>query len=161
MAKHFLSNNVNELDFTLTGITTAHDPYTVVAIVDEYLKTQFYLSDIIPFNLKDNKLFNFSLYRFYDEVLGLEYCFVANTSNFEDPRSNNKPEPGLLAEIVVDERVRLVKELPNTDYFLIMKGEDMLHQQQAIMERLKQVPEFIQVQRLEVKSLPSRRNLIF
>src|SRR5436190_9247563 len=136
MAKHTLQNSDDDLDFALVGITASCDQYEMIAFVDETLNTKFFLSDYIPFGLKDGKLFKFSLYRYLDEELGLEYYFIPNTSNFDEPAEAFQGNM-LFDGLNVETSVRLVKELPKTDYFLILKGEDLLHYQFRIVELSK------------------------
>jgi hypothetical protein len=61
----------------------------------------------------------------------------------------------------IDERMRLIKELPKTDYFLILKGEDLHNYEFKIIALLKTLPEIIQVQSIAVNELASKRNLMF
>jgi len=96
-----------------------------------------------------------------DEDLGLEYFLIPNTSNLEDPNLNTVGANNLFTGLDIDESVKLVKELPKTDYFLIIKGEDLHYYQFKIMEKLKTIPEILQVQTIEANDLPSKRNLIF
>jgi hypothetical protein len=161
MAKYVLNTNDDAADFVLIGITCSEDQYTIISLLDSALKIKFFLSDYIPFNLKDNKLFKFSLYRFPDEELGLEYFFIPNTSNFEEPNINASVGNDLFAGLEVDESVRLIRELPKTDYFMLLKGEDLHNYQYKIIDKLKTLPEIIQIQAIEPSELPSRRNLIF
>lgn len=161
MAKYILNNNQDDLDFVLIGITCPENQYYVASLVDEALKIKLFLSDFVPFNLKEGRLFKFSLFRFLDEDLGLEYYFVPNTSNFEEPNMNAVASNDLFAGQDVDESVKLIKELPKTDYFLILKGEDLFNYQFRIIEKLKTLPEIIQIQAIEAHDLPSKRNLIF
>ena len=57
--------------------------------------------------------------------------------------------------------MRLIKELPKTDYFVIVKGEDMHLHQFNIVEKLKAQQGILQVQLIEQRELPSRMNLVF
>lgn len=160
MAKYVL-NSPDEPDFALVGIVCQDNQYETLSAINDVLGIHLTLNDYIPFNLKDGKLFKFSLYHFQDEELGIEYYMVPNSSNFEEPGNSGTSDKGLFAGIDVDETVRLIRELPKTDYFLILKGEDIHNFQFRIMDLLKTVPEFIQVQSIEAADLPSRRNLIF
>ena len=160
MAKHVLNSTDEEFDFVLIGIACLEDQYRLAAMLDDSLKIQLVLSDYIPFNLKEGRIFKFSLYRFLDEELSLEYYFIPNTSNFEEPNIN-VASADLFAGLDVDERVRLIKELPKTDYFLLLKGENLHNYQFKVMEKLKQISDIMQVQAIEPQDLPSKRNLIF
>jgi len=161
LAKHFLNTSDDDLDFKLLGIVCPGDQYQVVSAISSVLKINLVLSDYIPFNLKDGKIFKFSLYHFIDDELGLEYFFIPNTSNFEEPNMNLHHGNDLFAGLEVDEEVKLVKELPKTDYFLILKGEELFNHQHKIVDKLKTIIDIIQVQTIEPNDLPSRRNLIF
>jgi hypothetical protein len=160
MAKYTLNSSDDELDFALTGITCAEEQYTATALIDLALGIQLQLSDYIPLALKDTKLFSFSLYRYYDEAMGLEYNFIPNLSNF-DPPNAAKESNDLFSTVEVEERVRLIKELPKTDYFLLLKGEDILNYQFRIVEKLRATAGILQVSTIEAQELPSKRNLIF
>ncbi|WP_317899049.1 IPExxxVDY family protein [Aurantibacillus circumpalustris] len=165
MAKYVLNTSDDDLDFALIGLTCLENQYTVSALIDDALKINLFLSGYIPFNLKDSRVFKFSLYNFLDEELGLEYFLIPNNSNLEEPNPNGPADSSnaynLFAGIEVDESVKLIKELSKTDYLLILKGEDLHNYQFKIIEKLKNLPEIIQIQAIEPQDLPSRRNLIF
>ncbi|HOZ86791.1 MAG TPA: IPExxxVDY family protein [Bacteroidia bacterium] len=161
MAKYVLNTSEKDFDFALLGIVCMENQYVMLSLINNALKINLQLNAYVPFSLKDNNLFKFSLYHFSDEELGLEYFMVSNTSNFEEPNINTSVSEGLFSGLDIDESVKLVKELPKTDYFLIVKGEDLHYYQFKVMEKLKTIPEIIQVQTIEASDLPSRRNLIF
>jgi hypothetical protein len=98
------------------------------------------------------------------EEFGLEYFLISNASNFEQPNGSLQADSGtddLFGGMEVEESVRLIKELPKTDYFIILKGEDLHLFRFKIMERLKAVDSILQVQNIEARDLPSRMNLVF
>ena len=159
MAKHLLNTSDEDFDFVLIGITCSENQYRLLSKINDALGINLFLSDYMPFNLKDGRIFKFSLYRFVDEELRLEYFFVPNTSNFEGPNPNNTDD--LFAGLDIDESVKLVKELSRTDYFIILKGEDLHNIRFKIMEHLKTIDEIIQLQAIEPNELQSKRNLIF
>jgi len=161
VAKHVLNTSYENYDFVLIGLSCTENQYVLASSISDILNISFYLSDYIPFHLKEGKLFNFSLYRYIDEELGLEYFFIPNISNFEEVNPNRVFENDLFSEMPVDETVRLIKELPKTDYFLILKGESAHVQQYKIIEALKQLNEIIQLQVIQANDLASKRNLIF
>lgn len=161
MAKIVLNTSEDYFDFMLFGIVCQENQYHIVSAINQYLKINLCLSDFLPFNLKDGKLFNFSLYSFQDEDLGITFQLIPNNSNFEEPNINDIKSNDLFAEVDVDESVKLIKELPKTDYFLLVKGEDIHNYQSKIIDKLKLIPEIIQVQFIEAKELTSKRNLIF
>ncbi|MCC6369644.1 MAG: IPExxxVDY family protein [Bacteroidia bacterium] len=159
MAKHVLHSSDDDFDFVLIGITCPENQYRLVSEINDSLGITLFLSDYLPFNLKDGKIFQFSLYRFLDEELRLEYFFIPNTSNYNEPNPNSADD--LFAGIDIDESVKLVKELPKTDYFLILKGEDLHNVRFKILECLKGIADIVQLQGIEPNELQSKRNLIF
>ncbi len=145
----------------LIGIRTTENQYSLVTSVNKALGTEFVLSDNIPFNLKDGKLFYFSLFRFVSEEFGLEYFLIPNNSNLDTATVNQVGGEGLFADLNVEESTKLIKELPKTDYFIILKGEDLHLFQFKIIDKLKTIKEIVQVQTLEPDDLPSKMNLVF
>lgn len=161
MAKHFLNNSTDDLDFLLIGLRSAENQYSIVTSVNEVLGTELVLSDNIPYNLKDGKLFYFSLFRYVSEEFGQEYFLIPNNSNFEESQNNKTGGEDLFADLNVEESTKLIKELPKTDYFLILKGEDLHLAQFKIIELLKTIKDIQQVQTIEPRDLPSKMNLVF
>lgn len=161
MAKYTLSAPEDEIDFSVIGISCAEEQYAAVSIVDELLGTQLQLVDYVSYMLKENKLFMFSLFQYVDEDLGLEYSFIPNLSNFESQANNSTAAADLFGTVQVEERMRLIKELPKTDYFLLLKGEALSHYTMHIAELLRLSADIVQVTTIEAQDLPSRKNLIF
>lgn len=160
MAKHVLHNTSDELDFLLIGLRCAENQYSIVSFINRALGIELALSDNIPYNLKDGKLFYFSLFRYMSEEFGLEYFLIPNTSNF-DEQTNNTQGNDLFAGLDVEESTKLIKELPKTDYFMIVKGEDLHLVQFKITEHLKTIEDIQQLQIIEPRDLPSKMNLVF
>lgn len=161
MAKYVLNTSTDDLDFVLLGIVCQENQYQTVSSVNDVLKINLRLSDYIPLSLKGGKIFKFSLFHYADDELGLEYYLVPNTSNFDEPHVNTSVAKDLFAELDVEESVKLVRELPKTDYFIILKGEDIHNYQFKVVDKLKMQVDFIQVHTIETNDLPSKRNLIF
>jgi len=161
MAKHVLNSGGDDFDFELIGISTPENQYSIISLINSALSIDLSLSDNIPFNLKDGKLFYFSLFNYTNDELGLEYFFISNKSNLENDTSPDLGSGGLFADMKVQESTRLVKELPRTDYFLILKGEELHMFRYKILDILKTIDEIVQVQKIEPAELPSRMNLVF
>jgi hypothetical protein len=157
MAKHQLGSSGNELDFQLFSISTSMNQYEAVSAVNAALGTDLALEGNVPMNLRDGNMFSFSLFGYTDESLALEYLLVPNASNAVPAPP---PGRGLFESVGVEETTRLVKELPRTDYFLIVKGETHPHLMHRMLECLQAVEGFIAAM-IRVDDLPSRKNLIF
>lgn len=161
MAKHTLQSTGDELDFELIGIVSPENRYVLLSAINDALGIDLALAEDLQYNLKGGNLFYFSLYHFPGEDLGIDYYFISNSSNFENENASNDSAADLFSEMKVEESTRLVKELPKTDYFLILKGEELHHHKFRIIELLKAIKEIVQVQSIEPEDLPSRMNLIF
>jgi hypothetical protein len=160
MAKHTLNSNDEDLDFEAISITCAEELYTTVALIDAALGIELQLAEHIAFTLKADKLFRFALFQHVDEDLGIEYNLIPNLSNFEAGTEMTAGND-LFSQEKVEERTRLIRELPRTDYFLILKGAGTSHAALQMMDLLRRCPELTQVNQITVLDLPSRRNLIF
>ncbi|HQQ95127.1 MAG TPA: IPExxxVDY family protein [Bacteroidia bacterium] len=160
MAKHVLNIKDEDYDFVLLGLSLLKDQYETTVAVNECLSINLSLDSEVSLALKGDKLFSFSLFTCFDEDFGIEYLLVPNTSNFEAPKES-QARTDLFGEIEVEERTRLIRELPLTDYFLILKGEEVQKYQHSIVERLKKLEGLMQVQIIDVTDLPSRSNLVF
>ena len=156
-----LHSGGDEPDFVLIGISCADDQYRVTSIVSDLLGITLRLSDYVPFNLKSGKLFSFSLYRHSEEALALEYYLLPNTSNFEQPGTDQAPSGDLFSGQEIDESTRLIRELPKTDYFLMLKGEMKEHYQFRVLQLLRDSDDFTKVQVIDPLTLQSRNNLLF
>jgi hypothetical protein len=119
------------------------------------------LSDYLPLLAKDEKAFKFSLYTFTDEDLRLEFNCIPNNSNFEEPNINLGQITDLFSGINLDQSTKLIRELPVTDYFLLLKGDEATIYQFKVIDKLKQIPEIIRIQSIEPNHLQSKKNLIF
>ena len=161
MAKHFLNTGEDELNFALIGIACAEDQYRMVSLLNDALNINLSLSDYLPLLAKDDKVFKFSLFRFVDEDLRLEFNCIPNNSNFDEPHIEQAQSLDLFNGLKLDESSKLIRELPKTDYFLILKGDETHSYQFKIIDKLKKIPDIIQIQTIEPQELSSRKNLIF
>jgi hypothetical protein len=161
MAKHVLNSSSDDLDFVLIGLVTQENLYAIVTDINNALGIELVLSDNLPFNLKDGKLFYFSLFNYMSEEFGLEYFLIPNTSNLDEPKVERAGGEDLFADLNVEESTKLIKELPKTDYFIVLKGEELHLSKFKIIDKLKTIKEILQIQTIEPKDLPSKMNLVF
>ncbi|MCU0359331.1 MAG: IPExxxVDY family protein [Bacteroidia bacterium] len=162
MAKaHVLNINEEDYEFALLGLSILQDQYETAVNINETLLIQLELNDTFSLALKDNKHFRFSLFSYFDKEFGIEYLLIPNASNYEEPNINTAGNADLFSEISVEERSLLIKELPKTDYFLILKGEDIESYKHKIIRRIKSMKDLLSVQLIDVSDLPSKSNLVF
>lgn len=162
MAKpHVLNINDEDFEFALLGLSILKDQYETAITINNTLLIRLELNNHFSLALKDNKLFRFSLFSYFDKEFGIEYLLVPNASNFEEPNLNAATNADLFSEIAVEERSFLIKELPKTDYFLILKGEEIEGHKHKIIQRLKTMDDLLSVQLIDVSELPSKSHLVF
>ncbi len=162
MAKYILHSDVNLFDFVLIGITSPENQYVIVNNINESLNIDLALSQTLRSASKDTDLFDFSVYSYLDEELGLEYCLLPNKSNHR-PKQKARPVYDLFAESkqAIEQSILLIGELPHTNYFLILKGESAIHEQYNIYKLLRKIECVEQVHEIIPDKLPSKNNLIF
>lgn len=162
MAKHILHNDVDLFDFVLLGIASPENQYVIINNLNLHLNINLSLSQNLQFVLKKQDMFEFSLYHYLDEELGLEYDVVPNKSNYR-PKQNQGAGYDLFANTdqVIEESALLINELPHTDYFLLLKGDSAIHEQYNVFKLLKNIPCIRQVHEIIPEKLSSKNNLIF
>lgn len=162
MAKpHLLNINTNDFDFVLLGLSLIKDQYETAFALNETLNLKLALSHQFQLSLKGHHQFRFSLFRYFDETFGIEYLLIPNASNFEVPKPQMDATDLFQPVIEVEERSLLVRELPKTDYFLILKGEDVQVQSHKLLPLIRKIPDLLAVSLIDVLELPSRNNLVF
>ena len=162
MAKHILHNDSNFFDFVLIGISSSENQYVITNNINYSLNIKLSLDQTLKFNLKKHDLFEFSLFYYLDEELGLEYYLVANKSNFKT-NQNLAQRHDLFAgsNEKIEETALLINELPYTDYFLLLKGENAIHEQYNVFKLLKSIACIQKVHEVIPDKLQSKNNLIF
>lgn len=161
LAKYLLNTNEEELNFALIGINCSENQYQLISLINDQLNIDLVLIDYLQLIAKEGKVFKYSLYKFVDEDLRLEINFVPNNSNFFEPNISTSNTNDLFSGEILDESHKLIRELPKTDYFLILKGEETHLFEHKIIEKLKNISEIVQIQTIQAQELSSKRNLIF
>ncbi|MBS1651616.1 MAG: IPExxxVDY family protein [Bacteroidetes bacterium] len=161
MAKHSLQSDLDNENFSLIGLKSNKTFQEVIYAINSILNIQLSFSSNTTYNLKGGKLFNFELFDFYDDDFLIEYIVIPNVGALFEKKIEFTEKQNLFSEIEVDESFKLIKELPYIDYFIIMKGETILHQQFIIFDLINKSNYFTLAQRIEPDLLSSRKNLIF
>lgn len=152
-----------ELDFALVGISSPLRDYRLCHFLykhtglaflrgkEDYIDHKGYLKEKDPDEMdyhiiyeksKQKTLFKhyFTIYRYCDSSFEFEFYLV-----------NNRSLEGVL----------LLPELPNFDYFLIIKHYIDRHDLRTLLSEIKNINEVILVKKLDPASLKSKENLIF
>jgi len=162
MAKYTLHNDSNVFDFVLIGIASSENQYVIVNHINQALKINLSLEQNLKTTSKDNTLFEFSIFNYIDEELGLDYYLVPNRSNYK-PQNTIVENYDLFAESkqIIEQSSLLINELPHTNYFIILKGDSAIHEQYNVFKLLKEIEVIDQVHEVIPDKLPSKNNLIF
>lgn len=162
MAKHLLIAQEDIFDFALFGLRCSDNQYVMVNHLNHLLEIDLNLDDYLQLHLKEERVFRFSLYRYLDEELGLEYHVIPNSSNLlQSPSiSGANSSYSLFDNQEIDERALIIPELPRTDYFLLMKGEGLFQYEADLLKKLRTSEIIEDVKEIIPEELPSRRNLV-
>ncbi len=161
MAKYVLTTSEDTFDFSLFGLRFNDNQYRIVNHLNTLFRIDLTLSDYLQLHLKNGKAFKFSLFQHVDEDLGLEYNLIPNKSNLQEQtfgQTQNKSD--LFNEVEVDESTLIIPELPQIDFFLMLKGEGLFQYEDSLLNMLKTSTELISVKEIYADDLPSKRNLI-
>ena len=161
MAKYVLSTSEDTFDFSLFGLRFNDNQYRMANHLNQLFRIDLTLSDYLHLHLKNGKAFRFSLFQFIDEELGLEYNLIPNKSNLQEESFGQiKKSNDLFNAVNVDESTLIIPELPQIDFFLMLKGEGLFQYEDSLLKLLKTSTELIGVKEIYADELPSKRNLI-
>ena len=165
MATYNLDINAEEhFDFDIFSITSTESIYRVIHELNHALDIDLQLDDLLDFTHKEGEDFYFPLYGFIHEDLNIEFNLLPNQTSFQ-PKADGAPskEPDLFAGNI-EQTTRLLPELENSDYFLIIKGDNRYLYNHTIFESIKLNPSFIIVREIfieDLKDKKSKGNLLF
>jgi hypothetical protein len=149
-------------DFTIFSITSTESAYHIISILNKCLNIDFQISQLLDFTHEEGEQFYFPLYAFLHEELNIDFYIVANHTSYQPKESKRTNESFDLFLGDVQRTTQLIPELEQTDYFLILKGDNRHKHSYEIYETIKN--KFINVTEIyieDLKALKSRMNLIF
>lgn len=149
-------------DFTIFSITSTESAYHIISILNECLNIDFQISQLLEFTHEEGEQFYFPLYSFLHDDLNIDFYIVANQTSFQPKESKGINGSFDLFLGDVQRTTQLIPELEQTDYFLILKGDNRHKHSYEIYETIK--TKFINVTEIyteDLKALKSRMNLIF
>jgi hypothetical protein len=151
-------------DFDVFSITSTESIYRVVHELNQALNIDLQLVDLLDFTHKQGDDFYFPLYGFVHEELSIEFNLLPNQTSFQPKvQANSKSEFDLFAGDI-EQTTKLLPELENSDYFLIVKGDNRYMHNHIVFDAIKLNPAFIIVHEIfleELKDKKSKSNLLF
>jgi len=149
-------------DFTIFSITSTESASHIISVLNQCLNIDFQISQLLDFTHEEGEQFYFPLYAFLHEELNIDFYILANQTSFQPKESKRVSESFDLFLGDVQRTTQLIPELEQTDYFLILKGDNRHKHSYEIFETIKN--KFINVTEIyieDLKALKSRMNLIF
>jgi hypothetical protein len=165
MKKHSLDINPEEhFDFDIFSITCTESIYRVVHELNQALNIDLQLNDLLDFTHSEGEDFYFPLYGFIHEELNIEFNVLPNQTSFQPKKEIGQRTEFDLFAGDVEQTTKLLPELENSDYFLIIKGDNRYLHNHTIFEAIKLNPAFIIVHEIFVEDLKDKKtknNLLF
>ncbi len=149
-------DDFSEIDYDLIAINTTIEDYLLAFNINQMLKLTLsrHKNDIISTN--NAKEVRFSRYGFEDENQDLYWSLVQN-QKWIDTAENNF---SLFEQ--VQQKVYLLPEFKNVDYFLKIEGSEFDNNEiQDILFRIKKINNVSAVFTVDTDNLKSKNNLIF
>lgn len=149
-------DDFSEIDYDLIAINTTIEDYLLAFNINQVLKLTLsrQKNDIISTN--NAKEVRFSRYGFEDENQDLYWSLVQN-QKWIDTAENNF---SLFEQ--VQQKVYLLPEFKNVDYFLKIEGSEFDNNEiQDILFRIKKITNVSAVFTVDTDNLKSKNNLIF
>lgn len=152
-----------QFDFDIFSITTTESIYRVIHELNSALNIDLQLNDLLDFTHKEGEDFYFPVYTFLHEELNIEFNLLPNQTSFQPP---NKPKTDPLDLFAgnVEQTTKLLPELENADYFLLIKGENRYQYNHTIFETIRFKPTFSLVREIfleDLKDKKAKNNLLF
>lgn len=165
MATYSLDINAEEhFDFDVFSITCTESIYRVVHELNQALSIDLQLNDLLDFTHKEGEDFYFPLYMFIHDELNIEFNLLPNQTSFQPKKDTSKAVETDLFAGDIEQTTRLLPELENSDYFLIIKGDNRYLYNHTIFESIKLNPAFIIVHEVFMEDLKDKKakgNLLF
>ncbi len=160
---HTLDNQSDELfEFDVFSITSTESIYRILFVLNAELNIDLEQTDLLEYKLKNDEEFYFPLYSYNHLDLNLEFHLLPNQTTFQPPQKNTANFDLFGGNI--EQNARLIPELENTDYFLILKGVNRFSHNHSVYDAIKHIKDFILVRELFLNDLNDKKikyNLLF
>lgn len=150
-------------DFDLFSITCTESVYRVIHELNNDLDIDLQLNELLDYTHKEDEDFYFPVYSFQHESLNIEFNLLQNQTSFQPTAKRTNQPPDLFAG-EVEQTTKLMPELENTDYLLLIKGDNRYLYNHTILETIQKNKNFIAAYELfmeDIKDKKSRTNLLF
>ena len=165
MKKYFLDITGEEnFDFDVFSITCTESIYRVINEVNQNLNIDLQLSELLDYTHTEGEEFYFPVYSFQHQELNIEINLLANETSLKPIL--NKSEDALFDLFAgdIEQKIRLLPELENSNFLLLVKGENRYLYNHTILKALQDISLFMIVREIfieDLKDKKSRSNLLF
>lgn len=165
MKTHNLDYNAEEhFDFDIFSISSTESIYKVIHELNHSLDIDLELNDLLDFTHNEGNDFYFPLYSFSHQDLNIEFSLLPNQTSFQPYKNIVKSKELDLFDGDIEQTTKLLPEVENADYFLIIKGDNRYLYNHTVFEAIKSNPFFIIVREIfieDLKDKKSKGNLLF
>jgi len=164
LAKYSLDISSDEhYDFDVFSITTTESAYRIIHELNGLLNIDLQLTTLLDFSHPNGDDFYFPVYVYYHDELNIEFNLLPNQTSYQ-------PNPTMKKQVVdlfageVEQSVKLISELENTDFFLLLKGDNRIYHNHTVFETIKKSNLLISVSELFFETLKDKKakaNLLF
>lgn len=157
-------NSENDFDFDVFSITSTESIYRIVFEINAVLNVDLQLNDLLDYTHKEGQDFYFPVYSYFHEDLNLEFNLLPNQTSFQPFHSKEQQQTVDLFGGDVEHTTKLLPELENTDYFLLVKGDNRLIYSHTVFKTIKTVQSFQLVEEIILERLKDKKakgNLLF
>lgn len=166
MKTHYLDITEEEhFDFDVFGITCTDSIYRVINTINEQLSISLEFTELLDFTHTEGDDFLFPVYYFKHQELNIEINLLPNETSLQPHSAKiNKVTTFDLFAGNIEQSITLLPELSNTDYFVLVKGENRYLYNHTILEALKEIELFQLVKEIFIEDLAdkkSRSHLLF
>jgi len=165
MSSYSLDNTSEEhFDFDVFSITTTESIYRVIHVLNDAMNIDLQLNDLLDYTHKEGQDFYFPVYTFMHEELNIEFNLLPNQTSFQPPYSKQQQEPVDLFGGDVEHTTKLIPELENTDFYLLVKGDNRYLHTHTILKVIQGIDSFQAVEEIALEKLKDKKakgNLLF
>lgn len=157
-------NSENDFDFDVFSITSTESIYRIVFEINTALNVDLQLNDLLDYTHKEGQDFYFPVYTYLHEELNIEFNLLPNQTSFQPFHSKEQHQVADLFGGDVEHTTKLLPELENTDYFLLVKGDNRLMYSHTVFKTIKTVQSFQLVEEIILERLKDKKakgNLLF
>jgi hypothetical protein len=167
MAKYTLENTF-EFDFLLFSIICHESEYRLCSGINKILSLDLSRDKNLELkNKKQQDMLTFSVFSCLDENNGREYFLLNNLSSNaarQQEKAGAAMQAGLFDSVSPDvnlKKGRLVPELDEHDFLLVLKGEFSSAEKAALLKQLSALEIIRNIKEINPETLASKNNLLF